>query len=45
MVEREAKSIGGGPIWPKFELVQDIVHLKVTDDRRRMSKYNVSSRL
>ena len=27
---RAANSVVGGPIWPKFELIQDIMHVLVT---------------
>ena len=27
---RAANSEVGGPIWPKFELIQDIVHVLIT---------------
>ena len=27
---RAANSVAGGPIWPKFELIQDIMHVLIT---------------
>ena len=27
---RAANSVVGGPIWPKFELIQDIMHVLIT---------------
>ena len=27
---KAANSVVGGPIWPKFELIQDIMHVLIT---------------
>ena len=27
---RDANSVVGGPIWPKFKLIQDIMHVLIT---------------
>ena len=38
---RADNSIVGGPIWPKFELVLDIIHLLVTN-RAKAGKYHIN---
>ena len=32
---RAAKSVVGGPIWLKFELIQDIMHVLITKNSRK----------
>ena len=36
---RAANSVVGGPIWPKFELIYNIMHVLVTSKFERSDKY------
>ena len=36
---RAANSVVGGPIWPKFELIHNIMHVLVTSMFERLDQY------